>query len=154
MGPNVAIVLLFVLGLGLIVAEIILPGVILGVIGLGCTVGAIIWAFQSGSLGLGITLLAISVAAAPLLFLLWSKIFARRFVSSHTQAGYTSAQMDEKSLLGQEGVAVTQLRPAGMARFAGKKVDVISEGEVIDPDTRVRVVEVKGNRVVVRPVRA
>jgi membrane-bound ClpP family serine protease len=41
-----------------------------------------------------------------------------------------------------------------MARFGEKKVDVVSEGEVVDPDSRVRVIEVKGNRVVVRAIRS
>jgi membrane-bound serine protease (ClpP class) len=62
--------------------------------------------------------------------------------------------MQYKDLVGQEGVALTTLRPAGMARFGEKKVDVVSEGEEVERDSRVRVIEVKGNRVVVRAVRS
>ena len=40
-----------------------------------------------------------------------------------------------------------------MARFDNEKVDVVSEGAVIDRGSRVRVIEVRSNRVVVRAVK-
>ena len=43
------------------------------------------------------------------------------------------------------------LRPAGMARIAGRRVDVVSRGARIEVGTPVEVVEVRGNRVVVVP---
>ena len=52
-------------------------------------------------------------------------------------------------LVGHEGVAEAPLRPAGLARIDGRRVDVVTRGELIDPGERVRVLEVKGNRVVV-----
>jgi membrane-bound serine protease (ClpP class) len=52
--------------------------------------------------------------------------------------------------LGDIGVAEGILRPAGKARFGQVLVDVVSEGEFIQPDTRVEVVERHGNRVVGR----
>ena len=45
------------------------------------------------------------------------------------------------------------LRPAGMARVGERKVDVVSEGEIVEPDTRSVVTRVKGNRVVVRALK-
>ncbi|MDR4496923.1 MAG: hypothetical protein MRK02_03215 [Candidatus Scalindua sp.] len=36
-----------------------------------------------------------------------------------------------QELLSAEGVAVTTLRPSGTASINGKRVDVISEGEMI-----------------------
>lgn len=53
---------------------------------------------------------------------------------------------------GKEGVAVTPLRPAGLARIDGKRVDVVATGTFIDRDSRIRVVETSGNRVVVREI--
>jgi membrane-bound ClpP family serine protease len=55
-------------------------------------------------------------------------------------------------LLGHQGQATTQLTPSGKARFGGKLVDVIADGEVIGRGTEVVVVAVQGNRVVVRSV--
>jgi membrane-bound serine protease (ClpP class) len=53
-------------------------------------------------------------------------------------------------LLGQVGVAISVLGFAGMARIGGRRVDVVTEGEVIPPGIAVRVVEIEGNRVVVK----
>lgn len=58
--------------------------------------------------------------------------------------------VDFEHLLGHSGVASTQLTPSGKARFEGQLVDVIADGEVIDRGTEVVVVEVQGNRVLVR----
>ena len=57
-----------------------------------------------------------------------------------------------RHLVGKEGVARTPLRPSGVAVFGDERVDVLTEGERVDPGARVRVVAVKGNRVVVRSV--
>jgi membrane-bound serine protease (ClpP class) len=53
-------------------------------------------------------------------------------------------------LLGQTGVTLSLLGFAGMARIGERRVDVVTEGEAIPPGVAVKVVEVDGNRVVVR----
>jgi membrane-bound ClpP family serine protease len=58
--------------------------------------------------------------------------------------------VDFDDLLGHQGVATTQLTPSGKARFGNRLVDVIADGEVIARGVEVVVVEVQGNRVVVR----
>lgn len=56
------------------------------------------------------------------------------------------------SLLGAVGTAVTVLRPAGTVRFGDQFVDVVSEGGYIPAGGKVQVVEVEGNRIVVKEV--
>jgi membrane-bound serine protease (ClpP class) len=58
----------------------------------------------------------------------------------------------DTSLLGREGVSLTVLRPAGKAQFGDDFVDVVSEGPFISQGRRIEVIEVTGNRVVVREV--
>ena len=53
------------------------------------------------------------------------------------------------ALVGQHGVCVTSLRPAGKARIGERVVDVSAEGSYILPGNQVRVVSVSGNRVIV-----
>lgn len=53
-------------------------------------------------------------------------------------------------LLGKEGRATTRLTPAGKVDFNGELIDVVSEGAALERDQVVTVVEVSGNRVVVR----
>lgn len=52
-------------------------------------------------------------------------------------------------LLGTTGEAKTPLRPSGTAIFSGEPVQVVTRGMMIAPGTRVKVVDVSGNRVVV-----
>lgn len=55
-------------------------------------------------------------------------------------------------LLGTIGVAATPLRPAGKVQFGDQFVDVVAESGYVQPGTRVQVVEIEGNRVVVKEV--
>jgi membrane-bound serine protease (ClpP class) len=51
--------------------------------------------------------------------------------------------------VGEQGTATTFLRPAGKARFGDRDIDVVTEGDFIEKDVRVRILAIKGNRVVV-----
>ena len=150
---SLGIVFLYIVGMALAVAEVFLPGAIMGLIGLVCVLASIYLAFQEGLVTLGWTLVIVTVAAIPVMVILWVKVLNRVLAMKQTQEGYTGAQVELKEMVGQEGVAMTQLRPSGMARIGDLKVDVVSEGEVIDRDSRVRVIEVASNRVVVRAVK-
>jgi membrane-bound serine protease (ClpP class) len=52
--------------------------------------------------------------------------------------------------VGLDGVALTDLRPAGAAQFGVERVDVVTEGEYLAQGTPVRVVRNEGYRHVVR----
>jgi membrane-bound serine protease (ClpP class) len=56
------------------------------------------------------------------------------------------------ALLGAIGVAATPLRPAGKARFGEEFLDVIAEGDYVNPGSRVQVIEIESNRIVVKQV--
>jgi membrane-bound serine protease (ClpP class) len=57
-----------------------------------------------------------------------------------------------EDLLQSEGVAMTMLRPAGLVRFGDQYIDVVSDGGYINEGERVQVIEVRGNRIVVKQV--
>ena len=65
--------------------------------------------------------------------------------------GYESART-RPELVDREGVAMTDLRPAGVGLFDDERIDVVSESEWIDQGTPVRIVAAEGYRRVVRPV--
>jgi membrane-bound serine protease (ClpP class) len=70
-----------------------------------------------------------------------------------TLAGYTVQSAESSALLtGRKGNAVTPLRPAGKADFEGEILVVETDGEFIESGTQVEVIEVSGNRIVVRRV--
>ncbi|MEZ6013812.1 MAG: NfeD family protein [Planctomycetota bacterium] len=150
-----AIILLFGLGLLLIVAEVLIPS--FGVLGGGatlCILGAIGWAYSLDA-GLGTQLLVAAVVLVPVSLVFGLKLFpisplGRRF----TARGFSfedgrGVDRRDDGLVGARGVVVGPCRPAGIATIAGRRVDVVSRGELIDPGVEVVVVEVSGNRVVV-----
>ncbi len=50
---------------------------------------------------------------------------------------------------GDVGTADSLLRPAGKARFGARYVDVVAEGDFIDKGARIRIAEIRGNRILV-----
>ena len=60
--------------------------------------------------------------------------------------GKPSSNLD---LIGEVGVAHTDLRPSGSVYLNGKKYSVITQGEYLNRDQSIRVISVHGNRVVV-----
>ena len=52
----------------------------------------------------------------------------------------------------QTGVALTPLRPGGVARIQDQRRDVITSGEFLDSGTPLEVIEAQGNRILVRQV--
>ncbi len=63
-----------------------------------------------------------------------------------------SVHPEMAALLGAIGVAATPLRPAGKVQFGDDFVDVVAEGSYVLPGTRVQVIEIEGNRIVVKEV--
>ncbi len=56
---------------------------------------------------------------------------------------------DELSI-GAQGMAITALRPAGKGQFSRRMIDVVTQGPYLQAKTPIEVVEVRGNRIVVR----
>ncbi len=60
--------------------------------------------------------------------------------------------MAKPELLNGTGTALTQLRPSGIADINGQRVDVVTEGDLIERGAQIKVVAVEGARIVVREV--
>jgi membrane-bound serine protease (ClpP class) len=59
---------------------------------------------------------------------------------------------EDAGLLSQVGTTFSTLRPSGKAHINGKLINVVSDGAFIDTGTPIEVIEVAGNRVVVRAI--
>lgn len=70
------------------------------------------------------------------------------------QVSMTSPPESETAIVnvGDAGEVVLTLRPTGKARFGDAIVDVVAEAEFVDRGTKVVIIEIHGNRVVVSPV--
>lgn len=71
--------------------------------------------------------------------------------SLERERGYVSAP-PRPELEGAEGVALTDLRPAGAAQIGGERLDVVSEAGWIGAGTPLRILRSDGYRTVVRPL--
>ena len=71
--------------------------------------------------------------------------------STDKASGYTSGS-DNSGYLGKIGKTVTELRPAGAAELDGERLDVVSQGGFIEAGADVEVIEVSGNRIVVKAI--
>ena len=69
---------------------------------------------------------------------------------SAANAGVGQARPDPRSLTGTMGIALSDLRPAGLAEIAGARVDVITRGDYIDAGDVIEVILDEGYRRVVR----
>jgi membrane-bound serine protease (ClpP class) len=86
-------------------------------------------------------------------FLPRSPLFGKLTLGAATSAaeGYTAAP-DTSALVGQTGVTLNLLRPAGTARFGDDRLDVTTSGEFIPAGTPVQIVEARGSRIVVQKI--
>lgn len=77
---------------------------------------------------------------------MFSKLILKEEVSE--KSGYTS-EHTSKSLMGMEGIALTDLRPSGAALINGNRIDVVTEGDFINHNSKIIVKAVEGSKVVV-----
>lgn len=149
-------------GLLLMVAELFLPSFgLLTLLAAGCIVGGVILVFYFGEPTTFVLTLVGVFLAVPILtmFLLhyWPRTPLGRVLfqlpSEEAAAGSTAAfGHDLEKLRGRIGKALSALRPAGVADFDHRRVDVITEGMMVEAGQWVRCIDVKGGKVVVRPV--
>jgi len=150
MTNSTIIVVLFIVGVMAIVVEMFVPGLIIGMMGFVLCAISIVMAFQAENASLGWTLAVTGMVLVPILVVVWFKVFTTYFAVNTTEEGQTAATEEDEELLGKEGVTLTKLRPAGVARIAERRVDVMADGEMIEKGVRIEVIKVEGNRVLVR----
>ncbi len=149
----------------LLVEALILPGFgVAGILGILAVLGSIVLSLIGTMPTMGDWMLAFQVLGTSVLivgFVGWqllkrlpddpraNRIFHREALTR--DLGYTSS-VSRAELIGQEGVAVTDLRPAGTARIGEEQLDVVSSRGWVVAGTPVRVVAAEGYRHVVEPL--
>jgi membrane-bound serine protease (ClpP class) len=156
---TIAIILLG-LAFAFIVLEVFVPsGGALTLLAIGSLVVSVYFAFAESELA-GALFLAAGIIGMPLLAWKMLGLFpktsvGRRFLlfgpKGHEEVA-TSSELKLREFEGKRGVTRTTLRPTGVAKIDGERVNVVSEGMIIEPGTPVEVVEISGNRVVVKEI--
>jgi membrane-bound serine protease (ClpP class) len=158
-------IVIFIAGVILLLLEIfVVPGLgILGVIGIimmiaGLFLGMLsdIALTDSSLVSFAIIQIAsVFVGLTILIFILskflpksnaWNRLILHENISS--KSGYASKPSLEH-LVGVNGIALTDLRPAGSAIINDNRIDVVTEGDFISHDSNIVVKSVEGSKVVV-----
>lgn len=155
-----AIVMLLILGTLFLIAEIFVIGGVVGFIGL-CIMGLSVYlCFEHYGMEAGTSVLLISLLITSTVFFVTFYLLPRTglrkgFIledSMSSAGGYTSDSYLGQDWVGKEGVTESELRPSGVAVIGAQRMDVVTEGEFIEPRVRIRVIRSDGNRVVVERV--
>ena len=153
-GSNLPLVLALIGGVGLLVVEIFMPGIgipgISGVILIGTAI-VLVWINYGPVAGIWMCLGAVVLMAVALTFSLKTAsggAFFRKWGLKELEK--KAPANDLETFIGRTGSAATPLRPSGIGDFDGVRLNVISEGSFIRKDAAVRIVNIEGNRIVVR----
>jgi membrane-bound serine protease (ClpP class) len=152
-------IVLLVVGCGFLVLEVFIPsGGLLSFFAFVALVASMIVAFNR-NLTTGLSFMAIAVFAVPVAvgvaFKIWPKTpMGKAILGELPSEEETKPDDPRRTLVGRIGVAQSLMLPSGAVLIDGKLIDAVSQGIAIDPGQPVVVVEVKGNRVMVRPAGA
>ncbi len=161
MDPWIWAVCLIILGMGLAVLEVFFPTEgILGFLAACAILGGILFGYRQ-SAAVGTIMLLLSIAGLPTAVIVALKYWPQTAVGRRVLlTGPTREEVMPvnpererlRTMIGQVGEAKCDMLPAGAVVLDGRTIDAVSEGMPVDAGQRVRIVQVRGNRVVVRPV--
>jgi membrane-bound serine protease (ClpP class) len=160
MDPLYLAYLLIAVGVILVIAELFVPtGFILVVVGVCCALVGVGLLFVHGSMENALMALLSLCVGGPLLgglvFYLWPySPMGRKLIRTAEDSGTVATMTGNaglEALRGKTGRAVSPLRPSGVAAFDGRRIDVITEGLMVEVGQWVKCVEVRANKVIVRP---
>ncbi len=154
------ITLLLIAGIVLIFMEMFVPGGIIGIIGTILLGAAVYLCFSYYGSNAGIVVLVICSVVTICAFFCWFKFvpqtsLGRKVILGEQvskENGYHSDSVSEAKLEGCEGISESELRPSGIALINDERYDVVTDGEFLEPKTRIRVLRVDGNRIMVEKV--
>jgi membrane-bound ClpP family serine protease len=157
--PIVWAILCLVVGCAFLVLEVFVPsGGLFGFLAAVSVVASLVVAFQRG-VTTGLSFMTITVFVVPavlgLAFKLWPKTpMGKAFLGEAPSERDVKLDDPRRALVGRVGVAQSKMLPSGSVLIDGQLIDAVSQGLAIDPGEPVVVVEVRANRVMVRPARA
>lgn len=151
------LILLYVVGLLMLVAEIFIPSYgVLGITALGFLVAAVAKTYSLAGRDAGIMAVLACLIMLPVFSYISIKYWrrtpiGRRIVPPNpvwSSADTTTAEL--AALVGRRGRTVSPLRPVGICDFDGRRVSCIAEFGVIEAGVAVLGTESKGGNLAVR----
>ncbi|MFT5480767.1 MAG: membrane-bound ClpP family serine protease [bacterium] len=146
------IIFFIVIGLIFLLVEILVtPGVILGVIGLGFIGFGVYQVYEAYGNSTGnIVLFVVGVTTVSVvLFALKSGVWTR-MASTGVISGKAKENAVDVVTVGDQGKALSAMRPLGTGLFNSKKVEVSSEGEAIEAGSPIEVIRINNNKIFIK----
>jgi membrane-bound serine protease (ClpP class) len=152
MEPLSLYVTLLLAGCILIGTEIFIPGGILGILGGVAWISAAVVGWRSfpepWNLLSAFALLLVGI----LTFIIWIRYFPKSRIGkslslADSTAKYKAHSAYEGLEVGMTGEAISTLRPSGIARFNGRRVDVVADGEWIEAGESIQISSTDGGHV-------
>jgi len=147
---HIMVIVVYICGLLAMLIELFMPGAVIGTLGFLAVAGSVVYAYLNGYSTTGTVLVLITIAYVPLFFILWKNVAGTFWANRGDEKGFKPSTSIDESLLGKEGQAMTALHPSGIATIEDKRVDVVTRGEMLDKGTHIKVIDVTGNRIVVK----
>jgi len=147
------IIVLGIAGFLLLAAEVFVPGMVLGILGSLSLVASVVVAYLKHGAFVGSITLVVVLVGSTVGFFAWMALFPRTSIGRKLILASEPVTADKSradGLLGQIGEALTPLRPAGTILLDGRKMDVISEGELVEAGDAVEIIRHEGLRTIVR----
>lgn len=150
----VAVISLILVGIVLVIVEIVfVPGTtIVGIVGFGMMVGGVVMSFNYFGHSTGYTVAASTVVATGVVLFWslrtkpWRKLSLKTAIDSRVNEGAL-----ENLKVGEEGIAVSSLRPSGKAEIGGKMYEVTTLGNFANAGTPVKVIRIASHQIIVEP---
>ena len=146
------IITFFIIGVILICLEMVLPGGITGIIGGLCLIVSVGYTFYLKGPEAGFLAMITVLVGSVVVFFGWLKFLPKDLVHQDNAKDWHGTDLSQSELLGKEGITQTVLRPSGFAIIDEERIDVVTEGEMIQKGMPIKVVMVEGNRIVVSSV--
>ncbi len=152
--PLIFPIVLQVIGIVVIMAEVLIPtGGLLAVLATVLFGYSLYAVFTGISTQVGIGFALADLIIIPITVFFGFKMLAKSSITLRKRlSSEQGVSVQEKSLqqyIGKEGVAVTDLRPSGIARIDKERLDVVTDGKYLAKDSPIIVVSVTGNQIVV-----
>ena len=152
--------LLLIVGLVMMIVEIFVPGFgFFGITGSLSLVAGVITRICFGLninqsllmvlivLGFFVVVSMVMIYGAQFGILGKTGLFERR---TTLDKDYNKADREKRKLVGKNGKTISKLDLGGQAKIRGKIYDVVSISSYIEPNTNIKVVEIKDNTIMVR----
>lgn len=153
-GLAVPCIVCFVFGLVLLIVEMFIPGFgVCGALGILAFLAVIVMQFMANSLAAAMIVTAIMLLLLTLMILLCLHSFQRGLLSRSPIVNHQSIEKQlptDTSLVDKTGVALTALRPTGLAEIEDRRLNVETAGEFIPAGTPIRVVQESPLRILVQ----